>query len=97
MSKSEYTFAGVSTKDGVQGLRFANSGKQRVKVLERNGHTDVRLEEMPIRGDTAEALHFLLGEDWACTLPCVLAAAKEAGFLQLGVEVAAQEEVAAEA
>lgn len=80
MSKSIYTWAGVSTLNGVQGLRFANSAGRK-RVLERNGHTDVRLEQMPFAGSTEDGVDFLLGQEWARNLPCVRAAAQEAGFL----------------
>jgi hypothetical protein len=95
MSKSIYTYAGVSTLNGEQKLRFANS-PTRVKVLQRNGHTDIKLEKMPIEGDIVEAVSFLLGEDWAKDLPCVLAAAKELGFILPGDAPAPQEDEAHE-
>lgn len=41
-----FTFAGVSTLKGTVTARFA-SDASRVKVLEKNGHTDVRLVELP--------------------------------------------------
>ena len=90
MSKSVYTWAGVSTHNGETKLRFANSGK-RAAHLERVGHTDVRLAAMPFEGDTADAVDFLLSQDWAKDLPCVREAAKELGFL---VQGEATEEVA---
>ena len=37
-----FTFAGVSDLNGVYKIRFANSA-DRVKVLHRNGHLDIRL------------------------------------------------------
>lgn len=41
-----FTVAGYSTLKGVKKMRFANS-MDRVKVLMRNGHTDIELEELP--------------------------------------------------
>ena len=84
MSKSVYTFAGVSTFNGETKLRFANSGAKRVAHLERVGHTAVRLEAMPFEGSTEDAVDFLLTLDWAKDLPCVVEAAKEMGFLGVG-------------
>jgi hypothetical protein len=41
-----FTFAGVSRLNGVVAYRFANDAG-RVRVLERNGHTDIDLRELP--------------------------------------------------
>jgi len=40
-----FTFAGVSDLNGVYKIRFANSA-DRVKVLQRNGHADIRLMDL---------------------------------------------------
>ena len=37
-----FTFAGISNLNGTYKVRFANKA-DRVKVLQRNGHTDIRL------------------------------------------------------
>lgn len=79
MSKSVYTVVGVSTLNGVQKVRFANS-MDRVKVLQKCGHTDIKLVEMPFAGTTTDALDHLLKQDWAATLPCVVAMSKKLGF-----------------
>jgi hypothetical protein len=39
-----FSVAGISNLNGVYKVRFANA-IERIKVLDRNGHTDVRLTE----------------------------------------------------
>jgi len=92
MSKSLYTVCGVSTNEGVTKVRYANSMK-RAKHLERVGHTGVALVEMPFEGSTEDAVHHLLGLEAFNTLPCVLEAAKEMGFLGYGEVKEPAEEV----
>jgi hypothetical protein len=41
-----YTVAGVSTLSGKTKIRFAND-TMRIKILAKNGHTDVELIELP--------------------------------------------------
>jgi hypothetical protein len=41
-----YTVAGVSTLSGKTKMRFAND-TMRIKILAKNGHTDVELLELP--------------------------------------------------
>lgn len=41
-----YTVAGVSTLDGKTKMRFAND-VMRIKILAKNGHTNVELAELP--------------------------------------------------
>lgn len=80
MSKSMYTVCGVSTHNGEQKLRFANSMK-RARHLERVGHTGVELVEMPFEGGVADAVDYMLGLEQFKDLHCVRAAAAELGFL----------------
>lgn len=54
-----FAVAGVSKLDGVVKARFAKD-MGRVKVLEKNGHTDVRLIELPKAMDKAAAVAFLM-------------------------------------
>ena len=53
-----FTVAGTSVLDGVKTYRFAND-MSRVKVLERVGHTDVNLIELPNAMDKEAAVAFL--------------------------------------
>lgn len=60
MSKS-FTVAGTSVLNGKEKVRFANDIATRVKVLARNGHTDVDLIELPTEMDKEQAVLFLKG------------------------------------
>ena len=42
-----FTVAGLSRQNGSLKLRFANDFVTRVKVLQRNGHKDINLIELP--------------------------------------------------
>ena len=42
-----FTVAGLSRQNGALKLRFANDFVTRVKVLQRNGHKDIDLVELP--------------------------------------------------
>lgn len=42
-----FTVAGLSRQNGSLKLRFANDFVTRVKVLQRNGHKDIELVELP--------------------------------------------------
>ena len=42
-----FTVAGLSRQNGTLKLRFANDFVTRVKVLQRNGHKDIELVELP--------------------------------------------------
>jgi len=54
-----FTVAGTSNLNGVVKFRFANDLKSRVKVLQRNGHTDINLMELPTEMTKAQAIQFL--------------------------------------
>ena len=60
MSKS-FTVAGTSVLNGKEKVRFANDLAIRVKVLARNGHTDVDLIQLPTEMDKEQAVLFLKG------------------------------------
>lgn len=48
-----YTVAGVSTQNGSTKLRFAND-TMRIKILAKNGHTDIELVTLPHAMSKAE-------------------------------------------
>jgi len=60
MSKT-FTVAGTSVLNGKEKVRFANDIATRVKVLARNGHTDVDLIELPTEMDKEMAVLFPKG------------------------------------
>lgn len=53
-----YSVAGVSTLNGQTKIRFAND-TMRIKILAKNGHTDVDLVELPHEMTKAEAVQHL--------------------------------------
>lgn len=58
-----FTYAGVSTLNGVVKARFANDAA-RVKVLQKNGHKEIDLIELPSPLTKAEAVEYLLSIDF---------------------------------
>ena len=54
-----FTIAGFSTLNGKTKLRFANDMVTRSKMLDRNGHVDVNLVELPEAMDKFNAARFL--------------------------------------
>ena len=58
-----FTVAGTSNLNGVVKFRFANDLKSRIKVLQRNGHTDVNLVELPEAMTKERAIAFLEAQD----------------------------------
>lgn len=59
-AEKTFTVAGVSNLNGVYKLRVANS-TGRGKVLQANGHTDIRLIELPNAMTKLEATDYLVG------------------------------------
>ena len=72
-----FKFVGVSKQNGAFNVRYAND-KGRAKVLERNGHTNVRFIELSQPERTIDAVDALLNETWICEdLDCAEAVAAE--------------------
>ena len=46
MTAKTFSVAGVSTFNGETKIRFANDFVSRIKILDKNGHTDVELIEL---------------------------------------------------
>lgn len=57
-TSKQYTVCGMSTLNGDTKLRFAND-VMRIKVLAKNGHTDINLVELPTAMLKTEAARFL--------------------------------------
>jgi hypothetical protein len=53
-----FAVAGVSTVDGDTKVRFAND-MMRIKILQKNGHTDINLVELPSEMTKSEAIAYL--------------------------------------
>jgi len=54
----KFAVAGVSTLEGKTKIRFAND-TMRIKILAKNGHTDVELVELPNEMTKAEIVQHL--------------------------------------
>ena len=71
-----FAVAGVSThKDGTK-IRFANDAA-RVKILIKNGHTDIELVDLPKEMTKAEIAQHLFETDFADGRPAVLEAIQD--------------------
>jgi hypothetical protein len=60
---SKFTHAGVSTLNGKTKVRFAN-GIDRVKILVKNGHTDLDIVELPKAMSKVDTVEYLLSIDF---------------------------------
>lgn len=72
----KFAVAGVSTLNGKTKIRFANDA-MRVKILAKNGHTDVELIELPHEMTKAEIAAHLTETGYGADKPAVLAAIKD--------------------
>ncbi len=57
-TSKQYTVVGISTLNGDTKVRFAND-TMRIKVLAKNGHTDINLVELPEAMLKVDAAKFL--------------------------------------
>ena len=62
MTDKLYTVAGTSALNGETKARFAND-TMRIKVLSKNGHTDITLVELPNEMTKVEAAKFIAALD----------------------------------
>ncbi len=62
MTPKTFSVAGTSNLNGTVKVRFANT-LERVKVLDRNGHTDINLIELGSELSKADACRVLLAHD----------------------------------
>ena len=67
-----FTVAGHSVLDGVRKTRFATT-MDRVKVLMRNGHTDIELQELP-HAMTKDEIRAFFGEEAKADKPKAVSA-----------------------
>jgi hypothetical protein len=54
-----FTVAGTATQNGVTKARFANDLVARIKILNKNGCTDINLIELPSAMTKLQALQYL--------------------------------------
>jgi hypothetical protein len=77
MSTSKtFSVAGVSTLDGKTKIRFANDAL-RIKILGKNGHTDVQLKDLPHEMTKAEIAQYLFDIGFGADNPAVVAAIQD--------------------
>ena len=69
----KFSVAGVSTLSGKTKIRFAND-TMRIKILAKNGHTDVELVTLPHEMTKAEIAQHLTEIGFGATKPAVQAA-----------------------
>jgi hypothetical protein len=69
----KFAVAGVSTLNGKTKIRFAND-VMRIKILAKNGHTNVELIELPHEMTKAEIAQHLITTGFGSDLPAVQAA-----------------------
>ena len=72
-TEKKFSVAGVSTLEGKTKLRFAND-TMRIKILAKNGHTDVELIELPNEMTKAEIVQHLKTVGFGSGKPAVEAA-----------------------
>ena len=58
MTTKAYKYAGVSTVNGKTKIRFAND-IMRIKVLDKNGHQGVNIQELPTEMQKGDAVKHL--------------------------------------
>lgn len=69
----KFAVAGVSTQAGKTKVRFAND-TMRIKILAKNGHTDIELVELPREMTKAEIAQHLVEIGFGAGKPAVEAA-----------------------
>ena len=75
-TQKTFSVAGVSThRDGTK-IRFANDS-MRVKILKKNGHTDIDLKDLPREMTKAEIAEYLFDIDFADGRPAVVEAIQD--------------------
>lgn len=72
-TEKQFTVAGVSTLEGKTKIRFAND-TMRIKILAKNGHTDVDLVELPHAMSKGEIAQHLKTTGFGAGKPAVEAA-----------------------
>ena len=75
-TEKKFAVAGVSTLNGKTKVRFANDA-MRVKILAKNGHTDVELIELPREMTKGEIAQYMVEQGFGAGKPAVEAAIKD--------------------
>lgn len=72
-TEKKFAVAGVSTLEGKTKVRFANDAT-RVKILAKNGHTDVELIDLPHEMTKGEIAQYMTEQGFGKGKPAVEAA-----------------------
>jgi hypothetical protein len=64
MTEKKFAVAGISTLNGKTKVRFANDAT-RIKILIKNGHTDIELVDLPREMTKAEIAQYMFETDFA--------------------------------
>lgn len=75
-TEKRFAVAGVSTLNGKTKIRFANDA-MRVKILAKNGHTEVELVDLPHEMTKAEIIQHMYDVDFANSRAHILDAIKD--------------------
>ena len=75
-TEKTFAVAGVSTLNGDTKIRFANDAA-RVKILIKNGHTDIELIDLPKEMTKGEIAQYLFETDFAKGRTAVVEAIQE--------------------
>jgi hypothetical protein len=99
ISNKKFTIAGTSNFEGVRTFRFANGDLDaRANTLRHNGHTAVKLAELPKAMTKVEAIAFLTKKGTRAILPTRSPDKKRKSPIQLmGEAMGRGEKVSAEA
>lgn len=76
-TEKRFGVAGVSTFNGKTKIRWAND-VMRVKILHKNGHTNIEFVNLPYEMTKAEIVKYLQDNDFALGRPDVAAALRYA-------------------
>jgi hypothetical protein len=76
MTEKKFAVAGVSTLNGKTKIRFANDAA-RIKILIKNGHTDVELIDLPQEMTKAEIAQYMSAQQFGSGNPAVQAAIRD--------------------
>ena len=75
-TQKTFAVAGVSTLEGKTKVRFMNDST-RIKILIKNGHTDIELVDLPREMTKAEIAQYLFESDFAKGRTAVLEAVQD--------------------
>jgi hypothetical protein len=70
MSNKLFTVAGTSNLNGANKFRFSTS-MNRVAILQKNGHTDINLVELPSPMSKEDAIQYLTAQGIGAAKPSV--------------------------